>query len=320
MSSLIRRFRSIALGAGLALLVAVLVPIWFAHDRVTRIASSRRRGRREAIPRIPAAAADVDRLLAAGRPVIVEGLAAQLGVGDAATPASLRRLAGDAPIDVAFHDASAPYFLYSGGYGASVHHRRPMTLSAFLDMIFGDGPDTGTVVYQLLGNRALGGRIAAELDRFDDVIAAATDHTTEPRFSGVWIGSSGVVTPLHHDAWPGLLFQTHGRKRVAMYAPADRTNLSFRIPLTGAGRWSDLPARSADAVHDEHPRLAHAVRLEGELEPGDALYIPPFWAHEMEALEPNISVPFRFATFRRSYLDPGFLRPAAELARARLLR
>ncbi len=319
-TSLTRRLRSLALGAGLALLVAVLTPIWFAHDRVTRLTSSRRLGRREPIPRIPAAASDVDRLLAAGRPVIVEGLAEQLGIGDAATPAALHRRAGDASIDVAFHDAAAPYFLYSGGYGANVLRRRRMTVSELLDLMFGDGPDAGTVVYQLLGIRAAGGRIADELDEFDRVIAAATDHATEPRFSGIWIGSTGAVTPLHHDAWPGLLFQTHGRKRVAMYAPADRTNLSFRTPLAGAGRWSDLPARSADADPAEFPRIEHAVRFEGELRPGDALYIPPFWAHEMEALEANISVPFRFATFRRSYLDPGFLRPAAELARGRLLR
>ena len=134
------------------------------------------------------------------------------------------------------------------------------------------------------------------------------------------IGSAGVVTPLHHDAWPGLLFQTHGRKRVAMYAPSDRSNLSFRTPLRGAGRWSDLPARSSEAPLDRFPRLRHVTRLEAELRPGDALYIPPFWAHEMEALEPNISVPFRFATFRRSHLNPGFLRPASELVRARLTR
>ena len=166
--------------------------------------------------------------------------------------------------------------------------------------------------------RSLDGRIADQLDAFDRAIRPHTSHRTEPRFSGVWIGSTGVVTPLHHDAWPGLLFQTHGHKRAAIYAPTDRTNLYFRSPLHGEGRWSELPGRSADADLDEFPRLTHTVRHETVLGPGDAMYIPPFWAHEMEAVEGNISVPFRFATSRRGHLNPGFLRPASELLRKRL--
>jgi hypothetical protein len=129
-----------------------------------------------------------------------------------------------------------------------------------------------------------------------------------------------VTTPLHHDAWPGLLFQTHGRKRIAMYSPRDRTNLYFRSPLRGAGRWSQLPGRSAEADPAVFPRLTRATRWDGELQPGDALFIPPYWAHEMEAVEANISVPFRFATPWRGFVDPGFLRPASEILRRRLGR
>ncbi len=308
------------MGAGLPALVGVLTPIWFTHDRTTRLITSRRTGRTDAIGRMPAAEADIDDIIRSRTPVIIEGLTGQLGVERAATPASLRARAGDSTLSVSLHDAEAPYFLYSGGYGATVTERRTMTVSDFLDLMFGDGPPAGTVAYQLFGINSVDGRIADELDEFDRVIAPLTSHATAPQFSGVWIGSAGVVTPLHHDAWPGLLFQTHGRKRVAMYAPVDRANLSFRTPLAGEGRWSDLPARSSDADPDDYPGLDHAVRYEAELAPGDALFIPPFWAHEMEAVEPNVSVPFRFATFRRSHLNPGFLRPASEMARARRSR
>lgn len=319
MSAMIRQARGLVLLVGLTALVVVLTPIWFVHDRYTRRRSSSRDGGRSPIRRVPASSTNVDELLAAGRPVVVEGLADLLGI-DAATPESLRQRSGDVAIDVKFHAAEHPYFLYSGGYGATVSERATMTVAQFLDMMTGDGPPDGTVVYQLLGPNSADGRIQDELDVFDRAISTTTTHRTESRFSGVWIGSRGVVTPLHHDAWPGLLFQTYGRKRVTMFAPSDRCNLSFRSPLHGAGRWSDLPGRSADADAAEFPRLRHATRLETELGPGDALYIPPFWAHEMEGLEANISVPFRFSTFRRSHLDPGFLRPAAEMARARLSR
>jgi hypothetical protein len=252
--------------------------------------------------------------------VVVEGLTAQLGIDGAATREALVARAGDHPVSVTFHEAAAPYFLYSGGYGSVVREQVTMTVADFLEMMFERGVESGTVVYRLLGPKALGGAAGTIVDEFDRALAARTSLRTEPRFSGIWIGSTGVVTPLHHDAWPGLLFQTEGTKRVAMYAPVDRTNLSFRSPLAGEGRWSNLPGRSADADHAQFPRLAHAVRHEEVLRPGDALVIPPFWAHEMEAIEPNISVPFRFATPRTGYLDPGFLRPASELLRKQLGR
>jgi hypothetical protein len=309
-----RAVRALGLGA----LVAVLTPVWFVHDRATRALTRRRDGRIEQIPRIAAARADLDHLMGAGRPVIVEGLTTELGIDTAATRASLVERAGDQTVAVTVHEDAAPYFLYSGGYGSVVREHRTMPVPEFLDMMFDRGVDAGTVVYRLLGPGALGGAAGGIIGEFDRAVAGRTSLRTEPRFSGIWIGSTGVVTPLHHDAWPGLLFQTEGTKRVAMYAPVDRANLYFRTPLAGRGRWSDLPGRSADADPAAFPRVTRAVRHEGVLRAGDALVIPPFWAHEMEAIEPNISVPFRFATPRSGYLDPGFLRPASELLRKQL--
>jgi hypothetical protein len=303
---------------GLLGLVAVLLPVWFIHHLVTRATGARRRGGRIEIERVAADSITIDGVLDAGQPVIIEGLLDALGIAEVATPADLDRVAGDQTITVTSFDEASPYFLYSGGYDTTVVAKQQMKVREFLSMMFDDGVEPGTVVYQLFGIRSLDGQGAAMLDRFDHAVRERTDAATEPRFSGIWVGSPGATTPLHHDAWPGLLFQTHGTKRVAMYRPADRTNLSFRLPLRGEGRWSDLPGRSDDASLDDFPQLAHAQRFVGELHPGEALYIPPFWAHEMEAVEANISVPFRFAGTRSSYLNPGFLRPASEMLRKQL--
>ena len=310
-----RRMRAAVLVVALAGLVALLTPIWVVHHLVTRAMSARRRGRRVEIERIPADGAALDAVLEAGRPVILEGLLDTLDLVDVATPEALERVAGDQRITVTSYDASSPYFLYSGGYDTTVVERREMRVADFLHMMFHDGVEPGTVVYQLFGIRSLEGATAAILDRVDRGVRAHTTRSTEPRFSGVWVGSPGATTPLHHDAWPGLLMQTHGRKRVALYGPSDRSNLSFRVPLRGAGRWSDLPGRSDDASPEDFPRLGHADRHVGELGPGDALYIPPFWAHEMEAVEANVSIPFRFASGVSTYVNPGFLRPASEMLR-----
>jgi hypothetical protein len=312
-----RSVRNAGVTVGLAGLAAYLVPASIVHDAATRVGTSRRRGSNRPIPQWTIEAAQLGTVMDRGKPLILEGLVDQLGLADVATPAALSELAGDDELDIDLHDASAPYFLYSGGYGAQVRERRRMSVDAFVELMFVRGLEPDVVVYRLLGARALDGKIATVLDAFDRALAPVSGRRGEPRFSGVWIGSPGVVTPLHHDAWPGLLVQTHGTKRVAMFSPTDRTNLYFRSPWRGRGRWSDLPARSAEATTEAFPRTARAVRWEGELRPGDALIIPPFWAHEMEAVTANVSVPFRFATTVRSYVDPGFLRPAAEMLRAR---
>ena len=313
-----KRARAVVLTVGLSGLLVVLTPIWFVHHLVTRITGAGRRGERTEIERLPAHSITIDEVMEAGRPVVIEGLLDALGIDGVATPADLERVAGDQTITVTSYDEGSPYFLYSGGYDATAVGKQQMTVSDFLAMMFDRGVTPGTVVYQLFGIRSLNGEGASMIDRFDHAVREHSDATTEPRFSGIWVGSPGATTPLHHDAWPGLLFQTHGTKRVALYRPADRTNLSFRLPLRGEGRWSDLPGRSDDASPHEFPRLSHTQRFVGELHPGEALYIPPFWAHEMEAVEANISVPFRFAGPRSSYLNPGFLRPASEMLRKQI--
>ncbi len=310
-----RRLRALVYGIGLAGLVAVLTPIWLAHHLATRVAGARRSAKTIEIDRVDASTTSLEEVMRARRPVIIEGLVAEMGLSDIATPDALRELAGDHEVKVTEFDAVRPYFLYSGGYDTVPLSRQPMAVRDLLDTMFDDGVAEGTVVYQLFGVNSLDGNAARILDQVDAAVKARVDRETEPRFSGIWIGSPGAVTPLHHDAWPGLLFQTHGAKRVAMYAPSDRTHLSFRTPLRGEGRWSNLPGRSADASVEEFTGLAHAHRYVATLTPGDVLHIPAFWAHEMEAETANISMPFRFAGTTATYFNPGFLRPASELLR-----
>jgi len=314
----VKRARAAVLAVGLLGLLVVLTPIWFIHHLLTRVTTARRGSGRIDIQRTPAGSITIDQAIEAGRPVIIEGLLGALGIDDVATPDDIERAAGDQTITETSYDDGSPYFLYSGGYDTDVVGKQQMKVSDFLSMMFDSGVDSGTVVYQLFGNRSLDGEGAVILDRIDAAVRQHSAAPTEPRFSGVWIGSPGATTPLHHDAWPGLLMQTHGTKRVALYEPVDRTNLSFRLPLRGQGRWSDLPGRSDNASTTDFPRLSHTQRFVGELHPGEALYIPPFWAHEMEAVEANISVPFRFAGPRSSYFNPGFLRPASEMLRQQL--
>jgi ribosomal protein L16 Arg81 hydroxylase len=171
----------------------------------------------------------------------------------------------------------------------------------------------------LFGVGDLDHEVGRIIDSMADRLSQLTDRRAEQKASGIWIGSKGVTTPLHHDAWTGLLFQLTGSKRVLMFPPEDRANLYFTSPFAATDRWSTLPGRSDDADLAEYPRFARASRHEGQLDAGDVLFIPPFWAHEVEALEANISIPFRFETRPIDHLNPGFLRPAYEIVDRKLV-
>jgi hypothetical protein len=305
-----RSLRTVVLAPALAVLVIVLVPVWAVHAAVTRIRTRRQVGSSVDLPR--RAADDV-----------------AIGVDHVADLAAFRELASsaDSTFRVRFHDDSAPYFLYTGDYGNEPDHDEQMTLADFLGMMFGDddhpdraGPPDGLCVYRLFGPSDLDGAVGQMLDRIADGLRGVADQPPEKGASGIWIGSRGVVTPLHHDAWPGLLFQTHGTKRVTMFSPRDRTNLYFSAPVRVGSRWSRLPGRSAEADAGTFPRADRAIRHEGELGPGDVLFIPPFWSHEIEALEPNISIPFRFRVATADHLNPGYLRPAYEVLDGNVVR
>jgi hypothetical protein len=128
--------------------------------------------------------------------------------------------------------------------------------------------------------------------------------------SGIWIGSKGCITPLHFDAWHGVLCQVRGRKRVTLFAPEDTDNMYPRKQEDGMNMHTselvleqlDLPGCPAAASAGEvdadymskYPLAKTITPYTVDLEPGDALYIPPFWWHHVSSLDASISVPLRW--------------------------
>ncbi len=315
------RIPRLAASAAITLLVLVLIPIWAVHTAISTVRSRRRSGSTRAIPRVSLDEVALADVIQGGRPVIIRGLIDRMDLAVTPDRDGLRQLASTAtdPFRVRVHKSHSPYFLYTGDYGAELDHVEKMTLAEFLDVMFEHDPDPDTCTYRLFGVSDLDGAMGAIIDDISDNLAAMTDRRTDRQACGIWVGTEGVVTPLHHDAWTGLLFQMSGSKRVLMFPPDDRPNLSFTSPFAVGDRWSTLPGRSDDADPAAFPRLARAMRHEATLEEGEVLFIPPFWSHEIEALETNISIPFRFKTRPADHLNPGFLRPASEIFHHRFL-
>ena len=109
-----------------------------------------------------------------------------------------------------------------------------------------------------------------------------------------WFGPAGTYSPLHHDPWRNLLVQVVGSKRVRCYAPCAAPAL---YPFDAAHHHGMRTNCSAIPDHDAacplaFPLFAAAPSLEAELQPGDALFLPPRHWHAVRALTSSFSVNF----------------------------
>ncbi|MDQ2586679.1 cupin-like domain-containing protein [Saccharothrix yanglingensis] len=120
-----------------------------------------------------------------------------------------------------------------------------------------------------------------------------TGREFNPAWTGIWMGQAGNATPFHNDQWHGLLFQISGHKRYLMVHPFDAARLQRDWPAEARYDLSH-----ADIVPEDAPVLGELEQVyQGVLAPGEVLYVPPFWMHQVVTLDDgNISMPVRFNT------------------------
>jgi Cupin-like domain len=130
----------------------------------------------------------------------------------------------------------------------------------------------------------------------EDIGTPACLSTTPVSSWSLWISSPGCVTPLHYDLPNGFLCQVRGSKKVWLFAPSQTEALYPRgsqFPgLDNFERQSQVDILHPD--REAFPRFGGAAALECTLRQGDTLFIPSNWWHEVETLEPSISVGFGF--------------------------
>jgi len=103
----------------------------------------------------------------------------------------------------------------------------------------------------------------------------------------IWLGHASNVSA-HYDTVDNLACVVAGRRRFTLYAPQLIENLYVGpIDNTMAGQPVSLAA-SSPRDDEKYPRFAQIrdQALVAELEPGDALYLPKLWWHQVEALSP----------------------------------
>lgn len=120
------------------------------------------------------------------------------------------------------------------------------------------------------------------------------DILDRPASSWLWLGNA-VTMPTHYDPLDGINCIIAGRKRFTFFPPDQLPNL-YVGPLEHApgGQPTSLVRLSSPDL-ERYPRFAHALAAAevAEVEPGDAVFLPNLWWHNVESLEPlNLSMNF----------------------------
>lgn len=103
-------------------------------------------------------------------------------------------------------------------------------------------------------------------------------------FGVILIGSAGTLSLLHADLYGthGWLAQLCGRKHWLVFPPSDAGNLY---------------QGKVDLLHpdlDAFPKLRDAQLYEATVSPGEVIFIPSGWYHQVVSLDPSISFGFNF--------------------------
>ncbi|EMR11280.1 hypothetical protein PNEG_00309 [Pneumocystis murina B123] len=96
------------------------------------------------------------------------------------------------------------------------------------------------------------------------------------------ISSKNIGMWLHYDVMSNILIQIRGSKKVQLYPPSDVLHLQF-LPGSSSSKIPNIFTENPENLRNTH---SHQVILY----PGDILYIPAFWLHAVQSLEPSISV------------------------------
>ncbi len=164
-------------------------------------------------------------------------------------------------------------------------HRRLVRFGELIDWLRKD--EASNDIYLTAYNS--GNNAAALAPLWDDMAPIGLLDDRRARDGFFWLGPRGTLTPWHHDLTNNLLVQVIGRKRVRMAPPwAFARMRNSRHCFSDWGNEA-LPAGEGDGS-------APPV-LETIIGPGEAIFLPVGWWHQVEALD--LSASMSFTSFRR---------------------
>lgn len=201
---------------------------------------------------------------------------------------SLQRRFGHVPFPVRKISASSPWVsLFPLEVAdASRTARGTMRLGDFIDIIRASSPDDPPVPHTDL--MTLPDELAGELG----ALPIFPSEALTGRQPELFMSARGAYTPVHRDFEDGASCVFVGRRRFRLWSP-DQALLVYAMPnFHPKFQGCFLDARHPDRAR--FPRFAEAQAVELVLEPGEVLYLPFGWFHDVTVLEHGLTIRFDY--------------------------
>lgn len=231
----------------------------------------------EAVPRLwrPSPAEFLENFYAPSRPAVIEGAMEDWPALKRWTPDYLAQKVGSAPVTFqGDRNRSGDFELYKD------NHARRLPFDQFIRQITASsGNDAYLTAYNSAANRQALRVLEDDLGYLDDFLT--------PEHGMIWIGPAGTFTPLHFDLTNNLLAQVVGRKVVTLLPPSE-------TPLLANNRhvFSDVHDVGDMERLKLYPDARFANRVEVVLHPGELLYIPVGWWHQVRSLDFSVMLTY----------------------------
>ncbi|KAF0981735.1 hypothetical protein FDP41_012392 [Naegleria fowleri] len=122
-----------------------------------------------------------------------------------------------------------------------------------------------------------------------------------PDAVNLWIGDSQSTSSLHKDPYENIYCVIAGKKIFTLYPPTDVVNVPYKNYQEAHYKfdfekkewkiedeattvpWIDIDPdkESREEMEKKYPRYKYATPLKVEIGPGDALYLPSLWLHQV---------------------------------------
>lgn len=213
------------------------------------------------------------------RPVCLRGFATDWpAVIKWSDPAYLARACGDMQVEVMVGREAAAI----KDQNTSQHLRRRVPWSSYVNLVFAS---TNSNDYYIVSRNHFFDQADAQTLLHDITIPPYAHVDDAGEDVRLWFGPGGTVTSLHQDNINSLFVQVVGKKAVRLYppwaAPAMQQRMLWYAGIEPSGH------TESDPGVQRNPR---GVVL--QLDPGDALFIPVGWWHEVHALCLSMTVSF----------------------------
>jgi hypothetical protein len=176
-------------------------------------------------------------------------------------------------------------------------HRREMPFDRFIDLVSrpGAGNDAYLTAYNSARNAEAISLLHPDLGFAEKFLSR---EAAQPN-GMMWIGPAGTLTSLHHDLTNNLIAQVVGRKRLLVLPASEVGKLYNHLHV-----FSEISDLEDPAVTlQRFPLLEHARFTEVTLMPGEMIFMPIAWWHQVRSID--FSVTITYTNFR--WANDGYL-------------